>query len=323
MRKAITIKEIALKLGMDYSTVSRILNQDFKHHKYRPETIEKVKNLADKYGLSKNRAAATLKSGKAKLIGVSMSNIGFPFFGQLSATIDRELNRVNYRTIIANNDNSLEAEETNIRDLLSYQVDGIVICPFQYSKMITGTRVPMVVVDNDIYPEKPFVGLDGYKAGRELALTAVSKGYKKIGLLYSRISETRADGVLSVDDSKKEIAVLRPPENLRREDLVEKQTEYLLQRKCELIISLNGILTTYLLDFLSEKKLEIPKDIGIAGIDELPCAKHFSPALTTVEQPIDMYGKKVVKLLMKQIEKNKTDLKRYLFPGQLHKRKSM
>ena len=68
----ITLKKLAEELNVSISTVSKALNDSTE---ISTETINKVKNLAEKYNYRPNKAALSLKSNRTLTIGVVIPDI--------------------------------------------------------------------------------------------------------------------------------------------------------------------------------------------------------------------------------------------------------
>ena len=50
----------------------------------------------------------------------------------------------------------------------------------------------------------------------------------------------------------------------------------------------------------SKNGLEIPKDIAIAGFDDLPICTHVHPSLTSIRSDYQALGKKALKVLQEK-----------------------
>ncbi|WP_421724190.1 LacI family DNA-binding transcriptional regulator [Bauldia sp.] len=92
MSGRVGLKELALHLGVDVSTVSRALRDD---PRVKPETIEKVRSLARELGYRPNVAARALKGGRIGRVAVLLSppqqRFASPIFLELLATLDQRL----------------------------------------------------------------------------------------------------------------------------------------------------------------------------------------------------------------------------------------
>jgi DNA-binding LacI/PurR family transcriptional regulator len=45
----------------------------------------------------------------------------------------------------------------------------------------------------------------------------------------------------------------------------------------------------------------VPQDVAVVGFDDAPAARQADPPLTTVHQPVDRMGRRMVELLLARI----------------------
>ena len=86
--KRITIKELAERLGLSPSTVSRALAGD---RNIRRETRERVSRLAGELGYRPNPVAVNLRSGRSNTVGVIVPEMVTPFAATVIGGIQRVL----------------------------------------------------------------------------------------------------------------------------------------------------------------------------------------------------------------------------------------
>lgn len=320
----ITMREISRRLNMDYSTVSRILNRDFERHKYREETIEKVTRFAREHNFQKDRAAASLRGGKTLLVGLSIAELANPYFASLASLINAELSRHNYRTIIADNRADPEMEAKNIKDFLSYRVDGMILSLTTRKQPLRklAPGAPIVTLDYDWYAEYDFVGIDNAAVATALTgLLKKKKRYRKIGLVTHVASEARVNYFMAA--AAPEIETLAPPPEMRDERFLETQCAYFLEQGCDALIGLFNRATMAILGYAWSRGLVYPKVIGIAGVDDFELADKLNPGITVIRQPLKKFAAKITDVMIKNIECPTTGGRRFLFPGELIERGSL
>jgi alanine racemase len=61
---------------------------------------------------------------------------------------------------------------------------------------------------------------------------------------------------------------------------------------------MSDILAIGALDAAAMHHVRLPKDLSIAGFDDLPDARHVRPALTTVRQPVEEKGRLAADMLV-------------------------
>lgn len=316
-----TIADIARNLELDYSTVLRILNKDFKKHKYNPETVKRVVGYAEKNNLVKNNAASALKNGKSNLVGMLVPDLGSsPFFAQLASLISRELLKHGYKVIISDTMDNPEQELKNIKDFLSYQVDGIILSPFtqlpKLNSLIKNT--PLVVVDNDLYPEFDFVGLDNMHAAEILIKELTDAGVKKAGLVVWYHTEKRIQAFIETAE-KAGLQLLLPSAELTKGDSLELQCQYFLKSGCNALIGINSKSLKAAAEYTQKNGLKVPDDVKLGGIDEIPLLNTFMPQVLILCQPTEEYAEKIVEILLGRMTKSPiTENNRtFLFKGKM------
>jgi len=77
---AITIKDIAKRAGVSHSTVSRALRVN---HLVASETAKRIRQVAQDMGYRPSAVARSLKTNRTQVLGVIVSSISDPFFGEI------------------------------------------------------------------------------------------------------------------------------------------------------------------------------------------------------------------------------------------------
>jgi len=53
---------------------------------------------------------------------------------------------------------------------------------------------------------------------------------------------------------------------------------------------------------LSAEGIQVPSDVAVTGFDDIPLARHLTPGLTTVHQPIQRLGRVAVEALLARVK---------------------
>ena len=100
LKQKATINDIASKAGVSISTVSRVLNGKARQYRIGEKSQEKVINAAKELNYIPNHFASNLKSGKSDTIALIVPSLNNPFFANMASTINTEIRKYNYITII-------------------------------------------------------------------------------------------------------------------------------------------------------------------------------------------------------------------------------
>ncbi len=129
----ITIKDLAKRLNINPSTVSRALRD-------RPDVSTelklKIKNLAEKLGYKPNYLAINLRSGKSHTIGLIIPEISMFFFPSIIKAIEEESHNRGYNLLVLHSNDSLDREIENAEICAHAGVDGILVSLTRQSKDI-------------------------------------------------------------------------------------------------------------------------------------------------------------------------------------------
>ncbi|RAO99204.1 LacI family transcriptional regulator [Petrotoga sp. 9PW.55.5.1] len=322
MQKKVTIKDIAKEAGVSISTVSRVVNGSLPVKK---ETKEKVLKAIQKLNYSPDSLARSLRVGYTKTIGIIIPNIANPFFATIVRGAEDYLRSKGFSIIICNSDNDVKEEEKLFKTLTEKKVDGVLYSGIgDHVENLATKNIKTVFIDRVIKENNfSYVCSNNYQGMQNLLEYLYKTNHRK----YVFIS------------GKKE--VFSATERLRAFlDFVEKyklnykiyEAEYTYESGLsvakkiktlpDVIVCSNDLIAYGVIEYLKSKNINVPKDVSVTGYDDITFSKMFSPALTTVSQPICEMGKTAAKLIF-EILINKDDyIPVKLFENQLIVRQS-
>lgn len=151
--KKINISEIARRLGVSKSTVSKALNGS---HEISEATKLKIQKFAARHNYRPNKIAVNLKSGQTKTIGVIVPSLQNFFFARVLRGIEKVASDLDYSIITCMSYESLEKEKKSIELLENGMVDGFIVALAQETQIKKETNHINEVIDNN----KPVVMFD-------------------------------------------------------------------------------------------------------------------------------------------------------------------
>ena len=304
-----TIKDIAAKLNLHYTTVSRALRD---HPDVNPETKRLVKETAKKMNYHPNYLARSLKRQKSNSIGVLVPEIKHHFFSAVISGIEEVASRAGYVILVAQSNEQMEREILNLNAFISSHVSGLLVSISQtttdseHFKRFMKQGGKIVFFDRvceDIQANK--VVVDDYNGAILATEYLINKGYKRIGHLAGskilNISQNRYRGYV---DALKKNGIEPDPELVYWGGLQEKDgrngMKVLLNLKHppDAIFAVNDPVAIGAYDVINENGLKIPDDIGIVGFSNNPISAFVSPPLTTIHQPAFEMGSTACSMLI-------------------------
>ena len=299
-----TIRSVAKLAGVAPSTVSHYLNQTAS---LSAATAKSVEQAIAALNYRVNLGARSLRPRKTNSIGVVIPNITSPFFGEIAAVMENNLWERGYQTLLCISERSPERELSQIANLVSRQVDGIlVVYCSQKSRVadaLADIPVPIVFVDRRV-PDQYSVCTDNLLGGRLAARHLAKLGHRIIGILCGEPSvqnvierirgfhlELQRFGI-EVPETYKATGHQDLQLGLRITDLLE------LTPRPTAIFATNDIVAIGAWRKLVESGSRIPQDISIIGFDDIAISRFLVPPLTTVAQPYREIGAKAVEFLV-------------------------
>jgi LacI family transcriptional regulator len=315
----VTIKDLAKKLGVSASTVSRALKN---HPDISVETKKAVNDLAKQLNYQPNTVALSLRQSKTNTIGVIIPEIAHFFFSTVVSGIEDIAYSKGYNVIITQSSESYEREVIDTQALFNSRVDGILISVardtknFDHFTNLIQRNMPLVFFDRIIEGVNASkVIVDDEQGAYEATQHLIEQGYKRIAHLAGPanliISQNRLNGYKAAiadnnylkDDSIVKICGLGTYEE------AEQITYELLDSRVppDAIFANNDVAAYGAMTAIKKRNLHIPNDIAIVGFSNWRFSGLIQPALSSVTQPGFKMGQEATKLLLKQIEMKESE----------------
>lgn len=122
----VTIKDLAARLGVSPSTITRALADS---PRISAKTKNLVRNAAEEMGYTADKAAKTMRSRESTLIGLIVPDIENSFYAQIAKAISEVCNQNGFQLMLAVSDDRPDVEEKHIQELFSARCAGIAIVP--------------------------------------------------------------------------------------------------------------------------------------------------------------------------------------------------
>ena len=333
----VTIHDIAEKLNITASTVSRALNDN---PRISDLTKKAVLKAAKQLNYQPNSIAAALRNGKSHLIGIIVPTADRAFFASVVRGIEEMANKLNYKVIICQSYDNYEKEVQTIDALLSARVDGIIASigknteVFDHYKKVQEEKIPLVLFDRTTDAlEVSQVMIDDFLGAYKVVEHLIQQGCrriahftspKKVSIFKERLrgyTEALSDYGIPYNED------LVIKSNLQLEDGRESMEKLLrLKERPDAIFSASDYGAMGAMQVLKENNFRIPQDVALAGFSNDPFTSFTDPALTTVDQFSVTMGKKTAEVffeLLNSKEQEETPQKIVLKPELIVRQSSM
>ena len=308
-QKKVSLSDIAKILGISKSTVSFVLNNKGDKYNISKETQKLIHAKAKELNFVPNFFAKNLRQGKTKTIGLVVSDISNPFYGQLSKVIQEELDKYEYKLFIVNTNDSKELELHTFRDLLGRSIDALIISPCNLiedlKEILDSTPIPVVFVDRFGDNFADYVGVNNHREARELT-KSFSKKPKSLGIFYREVNEisTIQLRIKGIVESCKEQKIKYELVNLNDHKNIKSKIKTM--KGMDSVITLNNRVALPVISALNELKLMIPSDVRFISFDDSEAFEYMYTPISALRQPIDEIGKETVNQMMRRLTDEQT-----------------
>ncbi len=318
----VTIRDVAKESGFSSTTVSIVLNDAPLARYIPPVTKKRIERAAEKLGYRPNQFARSLRSKRSHTVGVMVFDMTDPYCTLVLRGIENTLYQASYLPILTDVHNERSRFERYLEMLLDRRIEGLVVlanwlfldinvlADLEKSSIPTvliacelkGDAMSSVIVDNEI---------GGYAALEHLH----SLGHRKIAFI--RGPKTLADssprwrGIRNCAkardlelDSRLIVDLPESRDPLSSFEAGEKLTQDLLKEKHQFtaLLAFDDMTAFGAIRALGNAGRRVPEHCSVIGFDDVAASALYTPALTTVRQPMEAMGAAAVGIVLEGIK---------------------
>ena len=284
----ITTTQLARICGVSQGTVDRALHN---RGEINPKTKEHILAVAREYDYVPSIQGGSQEN--SMLIGVVLFDLYNEFFSKLAMSLVSAAKRAGYSIIFQFSQKDLKSERAALEYFDYIGVDGMILFSGgsdseEYANYLRSFKKPMVLVGNQMF-DLPFIGIDDAMAMRELTERFVADAPDGDILYYAPILK----GELHASNAQQ----------LRLAGFVEAMERlgrnYRIVTDVEELVDFGGIVCStdyYALQVL--KHLGYPKDLRIAGFDNISLLSDLHLQVLTVEYSTDQIAEECINYLL-------------------------
>lgn len=319
MENTVTIRDVAKRVGVSPSTVSRVIANS---PLISEETKLLVRKSMEELGYFPNAMARNLANAETRTIAIVMprsAELAFqnPFFPEVIRGIGSKTNSQRYDLLLLTPVTAEDEYQETMRVVKERRVDGVI---FLYSrtdqhliKELVELRVPQVVIGRPL-EELPvaWVDNDNIEASRQVTHELLRLGHRVIGFISGPldfvVSQDREEGYRRALTEK---GIAWDPARVRAVDFLEEggyQAAGELLDGCPRLtafVIMDDIMAFGAVRAARERGLQLPQELSIVSFNNSPMAQYMTPPLSSVEIQAHELGVQAAHLLLDQLEQHK------------------
>ncbi|MDF2945273.1 MAG: transcriptional regulator [Herbinix sp.] len=324
MGKSVTMKDVAMQLGVSTVTVSKALTD---REGVSDSVRETIKQKAEEMGYRYNFIGKSMKEGMNYNIGILVAEQFMhdsAFYSKMYQTVVKDLLDYDYFGILEVVPDEAEKECRLPHVIQNNKVDGIIILGQMsraYIEKIASSNIPFIFLDfNDDHFEVDTIVSDSFYGAYELTNYLFSIGHKDIGFVGNRNATTSImDRYIGYYKS-----LLYNKLQLNEEWIINDRDEK--GKFCELqlpihmptafVCNCDEVAYSLILQ-LKKSGFRVPEDVSVVGYDNYIYATVSNPAITTVEVNVEAMSESAVNSILKRVRIPSGECSRKVISGRI------
>jgi DNA-binding LacI/PurR family transcriptional regulator len=262
-------------------------------------------------GYLRSAAARSLKTNRSQALGVIVSNINDPFFGEILQGIEEVAQNNDYSLFMAASQHDPEREQHIVQSMREHRVDGVIICSASFSptqsNQFAKYEIPIVVVNNQSAEDYRYsIYHDDIDGSQQLVRHLIELGHRRIAYLGNSSSgRTTLDRFTGFQQAMTAAELPMPAEYKHEEPgggpengLAAVDYFLRLSPRPTAIVCYNDMMATGVLKGLQSAGVNVPQELSVTGFDNIVFSAFTNPSLTTFDQPKRFIGSEAARLVL-------------------------
>lgn len=306
-KKRVNLRDVAKAADVSVATVSRVLNSPGA---VTEKTRNRVQEVIDQLNFVPSAAARAINSGRTRFVGALVPTLDNAIFARFLAALERALAARQLSLVVAttSSDQAIEAEKA--KGLLDIGAEGLILSGITHSAeleaLIEHTRVPTIATSYfDGTCNLPTIGYDN-AAAAQIALGHLHDlGHRRIAVVHgpAQNNDRTQDRIRGLNAFGQGTQLSWFQASIGLQGGVDAARSILSGGPMpEAILCLSDVLAMGLLFGLQGQGIDVPEDVSLMGIDDLPWSAVSVPPLSTVHLPVQRMGEQAASALADWVE---------------------
>ncbi|MFJ1736291.1 MULTISPECIES: LacI family DNA-binding transcriptional regulator [unclassified Streptomyces] len=325
-----TLEEVAARAGVGRGTVSRVINGS---PRVSDATRAAVEAAVAELGYVPNTAARALAANRTDAIALVVPEpetrfFAEPYFSDIVRGVGAELSDTEMQLLLIFAGSDRERRRL-AQYLAAHRVDGVLLVSVHADDplpdLLAQLEIPAVISGPRSAAETlPSVDSDNYGGARSAVEHLLAQGRRRIAHITGRLdvygAQRRVDGYRdALSDAGCEVDEgLVQPGDFTEEGGRRAMADLLARTPgLDAVFAGSDVMAAGARQALREAGRRIPDDVALVGYDDSAIARHMDPPLTSVRQPIEEMGRRMLDLLLTEIADRRPTASRELEPRQV------
>ncbi len=324
-----TIRDVARLAGVSHQTVSRVMN---KRENVTRETQERVEAAILELGYRPSAIARSMAHGRTHTIACIAPNLTDFTFASIIEGAETEARQHGFFLLSSSAEDEV-GFGTLVEELVEHRrVDGLMIInpyidqrfeniPANFPTVYVGAAARSEAVSS--------VCLDDENVAYEATRHLLELGHRSIAMVTGPMAEDCSrDRTVGYRRALAEAGLDYDERLVTEGDWSASSGQAGFERFMQqglgptAVFAQNDRMALGILRAARDLGLDVPGQLAVIGVDDMPLSSYFDPPLTTMRQDMPAIGQLATRLLLDIIENNTTSVQALKLPAQLIVRKS-
>lgn len=316
---AVTLQDVAVRAGVSQATASRVLNGSSRIP--GEGVADRVRAAARELGYVANAQAQALARASTGLLGLIVHDIADPYFSSIARGVQSAARAANKQVLLASTDRDFDIERNAVGTFISHRADAIILAGSRQSGDLDrdletefgryrdngGCVVAIgqpLAFGGAIEPENHF-------AAGQLAEALLDAGHRRFAVIGGpaniRTSVDRRNGFVDALGRRGFTPLVEVSGDFTRDGghSAAHRLAAALQLTADsgapppCVFAVTDVMAIGAIAAWREVGLSVPRDVCIAGFDDIPTLRDHTPSLTTVALPLEEIGTRAVELALR------------------------
>ncbi len=312
-----TLHDVAREAEVSLATASRALNGSTR--RVRDDLRDRVLAAAAALDYTANAPAQTMARGRSNVVGLLVHDISDPYFSSIAAGVMRAAEQHHLLVTMASTNRQEQREIEYLATLRGQRAAAVILAGSRTSDRASrqrlgrelaafesaGGRVAMI---SQVRLPVDTVTIENRAGARALATELADLGHRRFAVLAGpRHLLTARDRLVGFREGAISAGGSVDPAEVVYGDFTRdggyRSMLSLLDRghDATCVFAVNDVMAVGAMAALRERKVQLPRDMAVAGFDDISTLRDVTPSLTTVQVPLEAIGAVALELTLQPV----------------------
>lgn len=302
--RAATLSDVAKEAGVSLATASRALNGS--ERVVRSELHARTLEAAARLGYTANAQAQSMAKGSTDLVGLLVNDIADPYFSTIAAGLADAAEEHGLLVMLCSTGGRPERELELLAALRRQRGRAIVLAGSRtndrsHLRELSAQLEPFTAAGGRVAaisePRLPVdtVVVDNRRGAQDLAVELAGLGYRRPAVLtgpdHLLVSRDRRDGFVAGWRKSAADEPVRVAEEFSRDGGFRAMQRLFAEHpRVDCVFAVNDLMAMGAMAACRDRGVDVPRDLAVAGFDDISTLRDVTPALSTVRLPLTEMG---------------------------------